>query len=152
LTPELIAFLKPGVAGAISCADSNGTSQTARIWAVRAVPSHRALELYVVRESAEKFLDTLGRNGRAAANIVEVLTYRSRAFKGPCAVSPLPIDNKLLDESLQAMNVAFHAVGLPSNSVEQMLGHFSSREMVGLWLEVDAIFDQSPKPGAGGLL
>jgi hypothetical protein len=153
LSLELRAWLLPGLAGCVANADARGQPAISRVWAARALPGHDALELYVRRPSAERFLANLAHNGRAAANLIEVTSYRSRAFKGACALSEAPLDETFLDTCLIAMNDAFVRVGMPANAVQQMLAWSNAqRPWVALSLSVDAVFDQSPKKGAGARL
>jgi hypothetical protein len=153
LSLELRAWLVPGLAGVVASADARGQPAISRVWAARALPGRDVLELYVQRSSAERFLANLAHSGRAAANLIEVTSYRSRAFKGACAVSEAPLDQELLDACLVAMNAAFVSVGMPGDAVQRMLSRGDApRAWVALELVVEAVFDQSPKKGAGARL
>jgi hypothetical protein len=153
LTPDLRAFVRPGLAGTIVAADAASRLQSARVWAARPLEGRDVVELYVVREGASRLVESVSRNGRAAANLIDVPTYRSRTFKGRCTLSETALDVRFLDECVRAMDVDFASVGLGPGAAERMLAHFASpREMVALALHVDSVFDQSPKPGAGARL
>jgi hypothetical protein len=153
IAPELRAWLRPGLAGMIATADATGRPELSRIWALRVDPDRDRIEVYVQRTVAVRLLQNLAHSERAALNAVEVDTYRSRLFKGRCAVSAAPIDGALLEACLSAMGEAFSSVGMPPDAVSTILSHAEApRDMVGLVLEVDCVFDQSPKPGAGARL
>jgi hypothetical protein len=153
LSLELRAWLAPGLAGCVANADARGQPTISRIWAARALPDSDSLELYLRRPNAERFLANLAHNGRAAANLIEVTSYRSRAFKGACALSETPLDHTFLDSCLIAMNEAFVRVGMPDDAVQQMLAwSHAQHPWLALSLSVDAVFDQSPKKGAGARL
>lgn len=153
ISPELRAWLRPGLAGMVAAADASGRPELSRIWALWVTPDRDRIEVYVQRSVAGRLLENLGHGGRAALNMVEVDTYRSRLFKGHCSVSPEPIDEALLEECLTAMNTAFLSVGMPEDAVRTILSHADApTEMVRLVLDVDCVFDQSPKPGAGARL
>jgi len=153
ISSELRAWLRPGLAGMVATVDTTGRPELSRIWALRPDPLHDRIEIYLQRSVAARLVQNLESTGRAALNAVEVHTYRSRLFKGRCAVSTAPIDEALLEASLEAMNEAFFSVGMPGNAVPMILAHAEApRDMIALVLEVECVFDQSPKPGAGAPL
>jgi len=149
LSPELRAWLVPGLAGTIASVDRDGQPQIARVWSARALDDDQLL-VYVLRAAASGLLEGIQNSGRAALNLIEVASYRSRLFKGTCRVSPDPIDAVFLQQSLAALNCAFHGVGMAPDTVECILAHSDApRDMIALCLTVESAFDQSPKPGAG---
>jgi hypothetical protein len=153
ISSELRAWLRPGLAGMVAAADASGRPELSRIWALWVDPDRDRIEVYVQRSVASRLLENLEGGSRAALNTVEVDTYRSRLFKGHCSVSAAPIDEALLDRCLVAMNAAFVSVGMPENAVPAILDHADApRDMVRLVMDVDCVFDQSPKPGAGARL
>ncbi len=153
LSPDLCAWLAPGLAGMIAAVDRSGRPQLARVWALRAANERDVIEVYVQRAASQALVESLSNGGRAALNLIEVTTYRSRMFKGACEVSTHEPDSAFLDENLAALNRAFHSVGMPSDAAHRMLWHSEEpTRMVELRLSVDSVFDQSPKPGAGARL
>jgi hypothetical protein len=153
LSPELRAWLVPGLAGMVSSVDGAGQPQLARIWAARPHAEPDVIEIYVQRSASPRLLGAISSSGRAALNLIEVFTYRSRLFKGRCAVAEAAVDVASLDENLAALSRVFHGVGMPLDAAERMLAHSAvPRDMVVLALTVDSVFDQSPKPGAGARL
>jgi hypothetical protein len=152
LTPEVVAWFTPGLAGTIAAVDPSGQPQVARLWGARVVGADE-LELCVQRGAAGALLDALVSGGRAAANLIEVRTYRSRLLKGWCSAPSPDVNLSFLEQHFVAVGAAFAAVGLPPNSVERLLGHAAEpRQMAVLRLVVESVFDQSPKPGAGAPL
>jgi hypothetical protein len=155
LTRELRAWIKPGLAGVIAVADDAQKPEIVRLWAVRAPDPCDALDIleaYVLRAAAARLLEILGDGRRAALNVVEVSSYRSRLFKGFCTPLRGAVDQALIDASVAAQGRAFTSVGLGPNAAERLLAHSPDREMIGFRLQVDGVFDQSPKPGAGAPL
>jgi hypothetical protein len=131
----------------------DGRPEATRIWAARFREGSDTLELCVHRSGSKKLLGILSAGGRVATNLIEVRSYRSRMFKGPCTISQSAVDPHYLQESLAAMQSEFVAVGLPDGALDQMLSHYDEpRAMAVLLLEVEAVFDQSPKRGAGARL
>ncbi len=152
LSPSLRAWIVPGLAGSIAVVDADGMPQLARVWAARAPDDGDLLEVYVQASSARGLLDALDRPRRAALNLIEVTTYRSRAFKGACELSLRDPDPAVIEEWIAAVARAFESVGLPPDATQRMLAHGGDPEMVALRLAVESVFDQSPKPGAGARL
>jgi hypothetical protein len=155
LTRELRAWIQPGVAGVIAVADDARQPEIVRMWAVRAVDLADApdiLEAYALREAAARLLEIMGDGRRAALNVVEVSSYRSRLFKGFCTPLRGAVDQAFIDASVAAQSRAFTSVGMGPNAAERLLAHTPDREMIGFRLQVDCVFDQSPKPGAGAPL
>jgi len=150
LSPELRAWLVPGLAGTIASVDRNQQPQIARVWAVRALDDADQILVYVLRAASGELLEGVENSGRAALNLIEVESYRSRLFKGTCRVSPEPIDAAFLNLSFAALNHAFQGVGMAPGTVERILAHSDApRDMIALCIGVESVFDQSPKPGAG---
>jgi hypothetical protein len=153
ISSDLRAWLSPGLAGTVATVDASGQPQLARVWAVRVDDRHDVIEVYVQRSSSLAFIAGIASGGRAALNLIEVCSYRSRMFKGACEVSPAEPDAVFLEENLTALNRAFGGVGMAAGSAQSMLSHSDApRSMVALRLTVECVFDQSPKSGAGGRL
>ena len=152
LSSELRDWLVPGLAGTLASVDAEQQPQIARVWMARATEGD-VIEVYVLRSAAAALVEAVFSSGRAALNLIHVATYRSRLFKGRCEVSLATVDDAVLDQSLNALNRAFHEVGMPPDAALRLLGHSSApRDMVLLSLIVDNVFDQSPKRGAGARL
>lgn len=151
LSSELRAWLKPGLAGVIAVVDDAGQPEIARLWAVRALDDADIIEVYAQRTAAARLVEIVGQGRRAAVNVVEVSSYRSRLLKGFC--TPLSdVDQPFVNDSVAAQGRAFAGVGMGADAAQRILGHVPSPEIVGFRLKVDCVFDQSPKPGAGAPL
>jgi hypothetical protein len=152
LSSELRDWLVPGLAGTIASVDAEQRPQIARVWAAWAGVGD-VIEVYVLRLAASGVLEGIANSGRAALNLIEVATYRSRLFKGRCEISQIAVNDAALEHSLVALNRVFHDVGMPLDAAHRLLAHCSApRDMVALSLSVDSVFDQSPKRGAGARL
>jgi hypothetical protein len=153
LSPELRAWLVPGLAGVMATADSSRQPQIVRVWAARALPGRDVLEVYTQRSVSDAWLEALTRSGRAALNLIDVPTYRSRMFKGPCEPSSEGPEAGFLNASLAAFNRAVSAVGMAADTAQRIMNDGGAPgSMVALVLTVESVFDQSPKPGAGARL
>jgi hypothetical protein len=152
LTPELRAWLKPGVAGVVTVADDDGQPEIVRFWAVRPLDDSDVVEVFLQRATAARLLEVLADGRRAALNAVEVSSYRSRLLKGFCTRLTGDVDQAFATESIAAQSRAFASVGMPADAARRILSHGEQSSLVGLRIEVDCVFDQSPKPGAGAPL
>jgi hypothetical protein len=133
--------------------DANGQPRIARVWGARPLGAGDVIEFGVLGSASHGFVDAIASGGRAALNLIEVTSYRSRMFKGACRLSPAEPGSAWLDECVTALNQVFTAVGMSAGCADLMLSHAGpSRWMVALELSVESVFDQSPKPGAGAPL
>jgi len=153
LSSELRAWIVPGLAGTIASVDAHGQPQLVRVWAARPTTAPDEIEVYVHAGAAAGFLAGLESSARVGLNLIDVLSYRSRLFKGSGRLVQVPIDFEWLATCEAALNRVFEAVGMSPQSVERMLGYAEDRRaMLALLVRVESAFDQSPKPGAGAPL
>jgi hypothetical protein len=153
LSAELRAWIVPGLAGTIASIDARGYPQIVRVWAARPSVEADSIDLCVSADAASSFLEGLTGRARAALNLVEVLSYRSRQFKGSCQLLNEPIDFEWLRASRAAANTVFEAVGMGPDGFGHLLSHAADpANMLLLRLSVESVFDQSPRPGAGARL
>jgi hypothetical protein len=137
----------------VATADAALRPQSVRLWALRARADADVLEFCVQRSASPRFFANLSSGGRVALNAIEVDSYRSRTFKGFCRICEHAPDPAFVEQSLSAMQRAFAGVGMTEDSVQRILAHSDPPGvMVALSLEVDSVFDQSPKQGAGARL
>jgi hypothetical protein len=152
LSPELRAWVTPGLAGVIAIIDASALPRVARIWAARILDGD-ILEIGVQRSSALPVLEALAERRQAAVNVIEVTTYRSRMFRGPCELAPTDPDMAFVEACVAAQARAFQAVGMTADAADRMLAHGDApRAMVAIHVHIESVFDQSPKPGAGARL
>ncbi|HEV8246498.1 MAG TPA: hypothetical protein VGP93_12050, partial [Polyangiaceae bacterium] len=142
LSSELRAWLVPGLVGVIAAADSRQQPQIARVWAFRVISQERdVIDVYVPCAASPTLLEALANGSRAALNLIELPSYRSRLFKGPCEVSRAVPEPAFLDEHVAAYDRALCSVGMPPGSAERMLSHSDApRDMVALSLTVESVF------------
>lgn len=154
LTPELRAWLTPGLAGMLAVVDASGQPQTARVFALHPHGDRDAIDVYLLDAGARPVVQRLATPVRAALNVIDVPSYRSRTLKGWCtAAAATGEDERTVRACLDAMSAAFTRIGMPGDVLERILSHAAGeRTWVRVVLEVDCAFDQSPKPGAGAPL
>lgn len=150
LSAELQDWLCTGNAGAVATVDELGHPEICRVWGARAVAGQNAVDFFVLRPNAEKTLANLKRSSRASLNMVSPPTYRAIQFKGHTVVNAAGLDAEFCASQLELIDNSFVRVGLPPGSAKRMLRLAGDApEYVCLRLAVEAIYDQSPKLGAG---
>ena len=155
LSNELREWLQPGLAGVLATADASGSPEIARVFAYHAATDQDAIQLWLLRSTADKIVRNLAAGARAAFNAIEIPSYRSRTFKGWGTVvrDISEADGALIVECLAAMGRSFARVGMRDDAVARMIAHAGEdRSWVSVLLCVDSVYDQSPKPGAGARL
>lgn len=155
LSKELRDWLQPGHAGVLATVDASGLPEVARVFAYCPVENEDAIQLWLLRVTADTISRHLAAGGRAAFNAIEIPSYRSRTFKGWCTIARdvSEADDALIAECLAAAGRSYARVGMPDDSVARMIAHAGEdRGWVSLLLCVDSVYDQSPKPGAGARL
>jgi hypothetical protein len=153
LSPELCAWIVPGLAGTIATVTQSLQPQMARVWAARALPALDVIEVYSLRSHVLALLEGHTNGRRIALSLIDVATYRSRMFKGTYDVSRGQHNAAVLEESLAAFNRVVSALGMATDTAERILAHDDApRLLVPLQITVESVFDQSPKPGAGALM
>ena len=152
ISSELREWVRPGLAGMVTVVRPDGLPEIARVWGARSAADPDGLEIDVQRAAAVGLLAALDAESRAAVNLIEIPSYRSRTFKGSCRLLPVPPDVALVEGNVQAVQAAFQSVGMPADATERMLSYGGGLNLVTLLITVDSVFDQSPKPGAGARL
>lgn len=152
LSSELRAWIRPGLLGVVCTVDAAGRPQIVRHWGVRLRAAADELEFYLCAAASEPCLLCLAQQARVALNLIELPSYRSRTFKGHCLGVEASVDADFLATSVEAAGRAMHRVGMAVDAAERMLGPAEPARMLAVRMSVDSVFDQTPKPGAGGAL
>jgi len=150
ISEELRAWLGGAMPGMIASADASARPVSLRVWGAHPVPHTDVVEVFVLRSASAALVEALAVSRRAAMNLIELPSYRSRLFKGTCVATDLPADEGVVEAGLHALSVTLGRVGMPPDAVARMLAHYDEpRSMRVLRLEVESVFDQTPKRGAG---
>jgi hypothetical protein len=143
---ELERFMRGPVAVLLATADPMAVPDATRASGVAGVGGGR---LRVLISAEARTARTNAQPGtRAAILVTDVTTYRSLQLKGrvvSAGEERTPGDVALLHRYLAAFRDASPSVGIPSDEAWRLF----PVDFVPLVVEVDALFDQTPGPGAG---
>lgn len=85
---------------------------------------------------------------RVSVLVTEITTYRSVQWKGRVLVATearTPGDLALLHHHVETVRASSHLVGIPQDKIDRVF----FTDIVPLVVELDAVYDQTPGPGAG---
>ena len=153
LDEALKEWLARGQTGTLASLGADLEPHLTRIWAARPAARDDEIELFVLSSDAGQLLEDLDARPFVAANIIEPPTYRSLLFKGPASVLGDQIKPEGIDSMLTAVDQGFERVGLAAGAGALMRARYASLDSyTHLLMRVVEIYDQSPRPGAGGRL
>lgn len=154
LSEELRAWISLGHAGVVCTADESRRPDTMRLWAARAEDEGSALRFVVIASDGDRITRNLSENPVASVTLVSPETYRSIQLKGPCAPSPeRRLSEAYVAQAITAFSRACAAVGIRGEAGPRLMSYYEAPDrLMELCLEIDAIFDQTPRPGAGKTL
>ncbi len=143
---ELGRFLHGSVSALLGTADLLGVPDCTRIAGVAAVDERQLRVL--VADHARTALANARPGARAAVLVTDIVSYRSVQWKGSIVAAGerrTPGDLALLHRHVEAFRAGSARVGI----APELVGRLFPVEVVPLVIEVDAIYDQTPGPGAG---
>jgi hypothetical protein len=151
ITPELEAHLEglPGMYATTASPDR--VPEVTRVLSARAEPGNDVLRVVVAGDSSTRFLECARAHPRAALVGVVVSTYRTYQFKGRVVgvEDATPEDVAAVDAYTAGFGELVKHVGIDP---VRYLPTIAVPPYVVLRLGVDAIFDQTPRVGAGALV
>jgi hypothetical protein len=127
--------------------------EVCRGWGVGLAPDGSAIDICVYAHSGLRTLANLAENDHAAITLTSPSTYRSLQIKGRATVSAAGEDDlALVARHQRAFVEEVAAVGLSAESSARLFGAEAdvSAAMARIRITVEAMFDQTPGPGAGG--
>lgn len=149
LDDEVGRFLRSPVAAWLAAADHLGVADCARIAGLAAVDGRRLRVLIAAESRAARANAVVG--ARAAVLVTHLTSYRSLQWKGHVVAAGqdrTPGDPALLHAHVEAFWGVSAAVGTNPDLVRRTF----PTEVVPIVIEVDALYDQTPGPGAGRAL
>src|SRR5688572_22692208 len=146
---EMKTYVESEVTVYIATRDADLQPEAGFAWGPRLV-SDDELEVFVDREASAKIVANLRENRQVAVTLSSPITYRSLQLKGWCADirEPATEDAAWVDRHRTMVTEALRARGLPAHVSRT----FWSRDVLKLRCMIEARFDQTPGPGAGGKL
>jgi hypothetical protein len=156
LPDELIRLADTGVVVIVGTCDRVLVPELSRAWGVRVLPDRAGLEVCVSAQVCGRTLANLADNQQIAVTITNPRTYRSFQVKGQ-AVDTRATDSADLERIAahqRAFVEAVVSVGLTEASALQMLAPELAPKpaFTAIRVAVQAVFDQTPGPGAGSRL
>lgn len=143
---DLERFMRGPVAVLLATADSMAVPDATRVSGVAGFGGGRLRVLISAQARTARANAQPGT--RAAVLVTDITTYRSMQLKGQVVAAGeerTPGDLALLHRQLGAFRDASSRVGLSRDDVWRIF----PVDVVPLVIEVDALFDQTPGPGAG---
>lgn len=147
LSLELADFLEGGVSMGVGARDAQGWPEAARAMGARVSADRRAVTVFLAEPVAARLVPCFEVNPVIAVTFNRILDHRTVQLKGRVVgvASAKEEDRELLLGYLAAFAEQVSMVGLP-RSVIRRIRYFPA---VGITFEVDAVFEQTPGPGAG---
>jgi len=153
---ELERLAASGIAVIVGTCDGNCVPELSRAWGVRVSGSEGALDVCIYARQGRRTLANLAENSQATVTIVSPSTYRSFQIKGH-AVRTAAADQedaKRVDDHKRAFVEEVALVGLSGEKAALLYQSEmeDSTDLMTIRIRVDALFDQTPGPGAGARL
>ena len=156
LPDDLVHMADTGVIVIIGTRDADGVPEVSRGWGVRVLPDSGALEICVSSRVCGRTLDNLADNQQIAVTITSPSTYRSFQVKGRAIAtrSITPADLERIARHQRAFTDEVVAVGMPEPSAVRLssIEMEDAPEITNIRVLVEAVFNQTPGPGAGSRL
>jgi hypothetical protein len=158
LPSELIELGESGPAAIVGSADAAGVPEMSRGWGVQVLADANEVVICVPSRSGRRLLANLEHAGRMAVVMTSPRTYRSFQVKGRVvAIAPASADDRDRAAAHQhAFVESAYAVGLPRESARRLFtdrhGEPLDADLTTVRMKVEALFDQTPGPGAGARL
>ena len=143
---DLGRFIQGPVSAFLGTADAVAVPDCTRLAGLAALDRRRLRVLIAAEARTARANARTG--ARASILVTDITTYRSVQWKGrvvSAGEERTPGDVALLHRHVEAFGRGSIEVGIPSDLVWAMF----SVEVVPLVVEVDAVYDQTPGPGAG---
>jgi hypothetical protein len=143
IDPALAAFLEGACAQNVATADRDGGPTIGRAWGLR-VNDGRVVRAIVGADTATSANLRIG--GRLAVLVIDVSSYRSVQIKGAVVGVEPPGAS---DHDVYEVYRQEFADALVAEDRNTPLDEALPASIVAVTIDVDAVFDQTPGPGAG---
>lgn len=143
---ELARFVRGPVAAFLATADAMAVPDATRVAGVAVLDGHRMRLLISAAARTARANAVAG--ARLGVLITDITTYRSVQWKGrvlSATDARTPGDLALLHHHVETFRASSHLVGVQPEKADRIF----FTDVVPLVVEVDAVFDQTPGPGAG---
>jgi hypothetical protein len=146
IDPAVAAFLEGGAAQTIGTADGARVPTIGRAWGLRVRDGHLVRALVGADAATAPNLQP---GARIAVLLIDVATYRSVQVKGPIThVEP----SSAADRDVHAVYLAEFEAALRAADRHTSLDGVVPEHLLAVTIDADAVYDQTPGPGAGRAL
>jgi hypothetical protein len=156
LPDDLVRMADTGVIVIVGTRDADRVPEVSRGWGVRVLPESDTLEVCVSSRVCGRTLDNLANNQQIAVTITSPSSYRSFQVKGRAIEtrSIAPSDLQRITRHQRAFKDEVVAVGMPEPSAVRLFSieMEDAPEITNIRVLVEAVFNQTPGPGAGSRL
>jgi hypothetical protein len=154
LPDDLVRMATTGVIVIVGTRDADRVPEVSRGWGIRVLPD--ALEVCVSSRVCGRTLDNLADNQQIAVTITSPSSYRSFQVKGRAIEtrSIAPSDLERITRHQRAFTDEVVSVGMPEQSAVRLssIEMEDAPEITNILVLVEAVFTQTPGPGAGSRL
>jgi hypothetical protein len=153
LTRELLDLAASGPVVIVGSGDASGVPEVSRAWGLLLLADVDEMVVCLPSISGRHLLANLESTGRVAVNVTGPQTYRSFQMKGRVLsigmASREDLDRVAAHQHAFVESVA--AVGMPRDLVPRLYDDSdpNQQNLTAVRIAVDALFDQTPGPGAG---
>lgn len=143
---ELVRFMQGPVSAMLATCDPTGFPDATRVCGLVALDGSRLRVL--VSSEAHAALGNATPGVSAAVLVTDITDYRSLQLKGKVAPAPAsrtPGDVAVFDAHVRAFCAASATVGIPADEADRIF----PVDTTPLIIEIEALYDQTPGPGAG---
>ena len=146
LDDELKRFLESDVAIVVGTCDDNLVPEIVRAYAARVTSDGKRFELFVGKAASDRTMANLLVNRRVSVTFCSPKDYRTVQIKGWfCDVQDArPADQAMIDSYQDAFVATVAKYGL-----SEVIRNIWGGDPIRLSFEPEAVFDQTPGPGAG---
>ncbi len=148
---DLVAFLESGCALIAATVGPDGEPRACRAWGVEVLDAEAGRVRVLLGAHDPQVLAHATGGGRVAVTGANVLSLRSAQLKGRVeAVAPATADDRARS---QRYCDAYHRdVALVDDIPRELMQRMVPVELVRCDVQVDAVYDQTPGPGAGAAI
>ena len=146
LTPELKQFIEGPQGMSMGTRDANLVPEYTRVLGAQVTDSG-TLKFFVAKVSADRALSNVDDNGQVAITFANPPTFECYQIKGKAV--------NYRDSTTDEQNYVDHYMAIFDSEVQSIgvsagaINIWPSKPMISIEIEVQAIFDQTPKIGAG---
>jgi hypothetical protein len=156
LPDDLVRIADTGVIVIVGTRDADRVPEVSRAWGLRVLPECDAPEVCVSSRVCGRTLDNLAYNQQIAVTITSPSSYRSFQVKGRAIEtrSIAPADSERIIRHQHAFTEEVVSVGMPEPSAVRLFSieMEDAAELTNIRVLVEAVFNQTPGPGAGSRL